>query len=645
MVDLDGERDVPERQVAAMGDAVRHRGPDESGHLVRPGLGLASRRLAIIDIEHGQQPLANPDKSVVVVYNGELFDYPEKRAELETRGHRFQTDCDTELLVHLWAQHGRGMLDHLRGQFAFALVDFKQRLLLLARDRTGICPLYWTRRDGWLLFGSEIKALLASGLVRPELDPLALDHIFSFFAIGRRRTFFAGVSALLPGTFLEANLATGEVREDRYWDLDFPDRGQEEHPTDVVQQFGHTLEEAVRLRLRADVPVVSYLSGGVDSTTVAALASRVLERPIPTFTIKIPHPELDETDRAGLAGRSIGSEPTEVVCGNEVIAEGYRNLILASESPVIDTSCAAIYKLASTVREHGYKVTLSGEGSDEALAGYPWFKFSRLTAPVDRTPLAHWAGRRILRRGAPDIAPQVFQERFELMGGDHATSRLYAGCAMAGYFVYSPEFKRLQNGHTAAHDLDLPLDRMQRWHPLNRALYLGYKVMLAGLLMTHKGDRPAMANSVEARFPFLDRKVVELCARLDPELKLRGLRRDKDVLRRYAAGLLPETIANRPKRPFVARFAETFLAPAPSWVDQLLSPESLSATGYFDLGRVALCRSYIEASPPRWYPRRMLREVALVGVIATQLWHHLFLGGGLCDLPAWEARPCQGRRP
>ncbi len=640
IIDLAGPRDVRPEELEGMARAIVHRGPDEGGELIRPGIGLASRRLSIVGLEDGQQPIFNEDGNVAVVYNGELFDHPEQRQRLEQLGHRFKTRCDTEILVHLWEQYGCGMFDHLSGQFAFALVDFKQRTLILARDQFGICPLYWARREQRLYFGSEIKALLASGSVAAEVDPLGLDHIFSFFAMGTARTMFAGISALPPGSFLKINLPTAsrpaEIRQHTYWQLDFPDQGDELGGAQekLVAEFGDHLEQAVRLRLRADVPVVSYLSGGVDSTTVALVASRQLRRPIPTFTIRMRQPKLDETERALMAAERIGSLPTQIECGENEIASGYRDLLIAAECPVIDTSSAAIYQLATAVKNAGYKVALTGEGADEALAGYPWLKASRYLSPLDRIGMASRWRRTVFER--PKLHPwERYQKRYQQMGGYHAMADLYAFCSLSGDGVYSREFENRLGGYTATDDLTLNLERMKRWDPLNRSLYLGYQVMLPGLLMTHKGDRPAMANSVETRFPFLDRKLVEFCARLAPEFKLRGLRRDKDLLRRFAGGILPSEIADRPKNIFRARYSGSFLDPEPPFVQQLLSAEALDKTGYFDVRKVHHIRERLRKYPSR-LPPHMGWEVSFVGVLATQLWHHLYLGGGLCELEPWS---------
>ncbi len=631
MVDLAGEREVCPATLERMGDALIHRGPDQSGSLRWPGLGLTSRRLSIVGLENGRQPLTNEDGTVALVCNGEFFDYPERREELAARGHRLATSSDSEIVVHLWEEEGERMLAGLRGQFAFALADRRTRQVLLARDQLGICPLFWTIRAGWLYFGSEIKALLAAGSFAPELDVRALDHVFTFFAMGTRRTMFRGVEALQPGRRLL--IGPSGVQESAYWDLDFPDQGEEVRGDEasLTQALEDHLQRAVDLRLRADVPVVSYLSGGLDSTTVAALATRSLGRPLPTFTIRIPHPRLDETERARLAAQTLGCPLEVLTCGDEEIASTYRDLVVASECPVIDTSSAALYRLAGRVRERGYKVALTGEGADEALAGYPWFKVAKLTSAFGPGPAWRPAFYRFCSRGMPW---EVFRRRYEQMGGYHATSDLYGACSLSGYHMLAPDLRSALAGHTAADDLELDPRRLARWHPLHRSLYLGYKVMLAGLLMTHKGDRPAMANSVETRFPFLDLDLVKFCASLAPEYKLRGWNRDKHLLRQVAVRRLPASIADRPKSIFRARYAGSFLDPAPRWVEQLLSPESLARTGLFAPGAVASSRAWA-ARTRRWPRPLMMHEMGLVGVISTQLWHHLFLGGGLCELPPW----------
>lgn len=650
VIDLKGSRGVEPAVIGAMARAIVHRGPDEDGFLFRPGLAFANRRLSIVGLADGRQPIFNEDGSVAVVFNGEFFDYPEQKAALIAKGHRFRTSCDTELLPHLWEEYGEGMLERLRGQFAFALYDAKKRTIILARDRLGICPLHVARRGDWLYFGSEIKAILASGRVEPEPDPRGLDHIFTFFAMGTRRTAFKGISAVYPGSYLKIEFRGDEraadVQEKFYWDLDFPDQGDEYNPADpskVVDEFREVFNRAVDIRLRADVPVVGYLSGGVDSTTVVATASKLRGSPLPAFTIQITAQGLDETDRALMAARTIGSRPTIVTCDSSRISNAYPKLVLASEAPVMDTSCAALYCLAEEVHRQGYKVAVTGEGADEALAGYPWFKTNRLMRLLDRGSFrpSNVLRRAFLKATAPHIPWSNALRTQALIGGPHACLDLYGLVSLSRSRFYRPEMYDAMEGHIAYEDLVLNLDRLKKWSPLNQSLYLGYKTMLPGLLMNHKGDRPAMHNSVETRYPFLDEDVVAFCAKVHPRWKLKGLTRDKHLLRTLAGSMLPKEIADRPKAMFRAPFANTFFDAPPSFVDQLLSEESIAKTGYF---RPEAVREYRNSYHRyRWGSgRRLTLEMGLTGVMATQLWHHLFLGGELCDLPAWSPPSLRG---
>lgn len=622
-----------------MAAALVHRGPDDCGFLFAPGIGLAHRRLSIVGVADGRQPIFNEDRSVAVICNGELFDFPERRAELEVKGHVFRTHSDSELIVHLYEEHGEDLFPYLKGQFAFVLIDFARGVALLARDRVGICPLFWSRQGDIVYFGSEIKALIASGAVRPIADRHGLDHLFTFFALGGRRTAFEGVQAVAPGHYVKIDLptrgkATAPV-ERKYWDLDFPDWGDEDDSADGVKltdAFEAAFARAVEIRLRADVPVAGYLSGGVDSAYVLATAARVSGRSLPSFTLRIPG--LDEVDNALEASRAIGDRrPTVVEAGASRIMDSYAALTEAAEAPVLDTSCAALLALSHAVRAEGYKVVLTGEGADEAFAGYVWFKIRELARSFDvgdafrpSTLLS-----RVARKwAAPHISFAELGRVDAMIAGPHAQSLMYNLVATSRERYFSAGFKEDLGDRLAYEDLDLDLERMARWHPLNRSLYLGYKIQLAGLLLGPKGDRIAMANSVEARYPFLDEDVIALTSRLHPRWKLRRGLRNKFLLRQAAERVLPEAIAQRPKHMFRAPLAESFLAHPPAFVLDLVSSESLERTGYFDVGRVRRdCEALAEGRGLGTFA-----SLGLSGVVATQLWHHLYLGGGLCSLPA-----------
>ena len=642
--DLSGRRPLPKGALEAMAAALVHRGPDEDGFLERPGLGLASRRLSIIGLKDGRQPVSNEDGSISAVFNGELFDFPELRGTLERRGHRFSTHCDTELLPHLWEEHGDDFFDHLRGQFAFALWDERRRRLVVGRDRFGICPLFWTtRRFGegdWLFFASEIKALLASGLVQARPDVRGINHVFTFFALPGPVTCFEGIHALSPGNYLSVERGlpgtTNPVRERAYWKMDFPDRGQEvrvRSAKQLVDEFESVLEKAVQRRLRADVPVVSYLSGGVNSSIVVALANHLRTEPIPTFTIRIEDPGLDEANEAALVARHLGSPSHVVRYGRADVLDTYPELIAAAESPVIDTACAALLALAREVNAEGYKVALTGEGADEWLAGYPWYKVHRLLSLLDVIPglrLSQLSRRAYLRfTRAPQFPWSLARRVQAATGGHNAWLDVYGLMSMSKLRFYSRQMHEALGDHLPYADLGLDLARMRRWHPLNRSIYLGARVMLPGLLLAAKGDRVAMHSSVETRYPFLDEAVFSFCSSLPPRWKLRGLC-EKYALRRLADRWLPRRIAWRRKAMFRAPLDGFYAGTRSELVDQLLSDESLTRTGYFEPSAVRHWRDTLP-SMPRGSNQRTSVEMGLVGVIATQLWHQTFIDSNIAE--------------
>lgn len=648
IADVEGERAIPAGVLRVMASTLFHRGPDQDGFLERRALGIASRRLSIVGLGDGRQPISNEDQTVHVVFNGEIFDYPELKSELEGRGHRFVTHCDTELLPHLWEEHQEQMFAHLSGQFAFALWDERRRLLILARDRLGICPLYWTeQRTGgghWLLFASEIKALLRSGLIEAQPDLRGIDHALTFFALPGPVTCFEGVQSLLPGHFLSVQFShPGEpalIRDHTYWEIDFPDRGTEvrdDKSGKLLDQYEGLVTHAVARRLRADVPVVSYLSGGVDSSLVLSMASRIGGQPLPAFTLQITAARLDETSKAAEAAAHVGVEPRILPCGMDDIVAAYPRLTEAAECPVSDTCCAALLLLAEDVHRQGYKVALTGEGADETLAGYPWFKSHKLIEVLDILP--GLALSRPLRRGVAHLLgarpfSRAYQARIEeAVGGYTAWQDLYDLVSLSKPRFYGPRLRELLGTYVPYADLGLNVERFRRWHPLNQSLYLGLRIHLAGLLLSVGGDRVAMHSSLETRYPFLDEDVVGFLARLDPRLKLRAFK-DKYFLRRLAERWLPKSIASRPKTMFRAPWDIVSSGRASSFVDQLLSEGALEQTGYFDVDSVRHWRTVLPRT--RGSPRRVLVEHGLAGVVATQLWHHKFIADLGADVPVFE---------
>jgi asparagine synthase (glutamine-hydrolysing) len=643
-IDLAGQRGFAAAQLLAMTGAIAHRGPDDEHIHLEPGLALGARRLSIVDLSGGRQPLCNEDGTVWVTQNGEIFEYPELQQELLSRGHTLSTRCDTELWVHLYEDLREGMFAKTRGQFAVALWDRKTRTLILGRDRVGICPLHYAEVDGWLLWGSEIKALFSSGMIQPRPDRKGIDLFFNTFCAGTSRTFFEGIKMIPPGHYLLVR--DGRVVMKQYWDLDFPDDGAErrlDDPAPLVDELEHLMRQAVERRLRGDVPVVSYISGGLDSTVVLGLSSRQRGYAVPSFTIGLDRAGPDERSNATESAQALGSRLTTVTLNRADIVSAYPELIRAAEGPVMDSASACLMRLAAAVRQQGYKVALTGEGADEALAGYAWFKTQKIRDALRRRfgstiPSAI----RALVLGMMGGDQSHLPDRFPIQGFRTAQQDIYDLLGLARSFLYSGAMWRDLAGHSPYDDLGIHHDRFRNWAPLNQSLYVGYKVMLAGLLLCGKGDRVAMNSSVETRYPLLDDGVITFCSTIAPEYKLHGVT-DKWLLRRVASRTLPPRIANRPKTMFQASRSEAFLDRSrPPWVDQLLSRKSLEATGYFDPDGVARERAR-QVRYPRVTPKRIIMDLSLTCVVATQLWHHIYLGGGLCDLPVWSPMPL--RRP
>jgi asparagine synthase (glutamine-hydrolysing) len=631
--DLHGQQRLPPGALQRMTEALAHRGP-AGGMIEEPGLGLAWRR------RHAAPPRetipGNEDGTIVAACQGVFTNEHDLRSHLTSRRHQLRSAHAAEILVHLWEDDGAALLARLRGQFALAIWDRRQRSLLLGRDRIGMAPLYWAQRGPWLLFASEIKGLLASGLVPAEVDRRGVDHVMTFMGLPAARTCFRDVQALLPGHGLLAQGGNVQVR--RYWDLDFPERGQEEKTRGVEQateELQDLLQRAVTRRLPGDEPVASYISGGIDCSTLTALAGKSLQRPVPTFTARIDSPRLDESDRAVRIGRSLGFDPKVESFDPGRILDTFPRLIRAAECPTPDGSCGALLLLAERVQAEGVRVVLAGDGADDLFAGYPWFKTNRLLGLLDVVPGFRFGlalRRLILRWTAPHITAAMVRRTQALIGGHNAWLDLYGLISLNRSRFYSAGMREALAGHIAYEDLVLDLGRMRRWHPLNQALYLGMKTHVPGLLLQAKGERIAMHSGVELRYPYLDEDVVAFSTRLHPRWKLRRLR-DKYLLRRVAERWLPRDIAWRPKRDFVAPFDSLYRPPAPRWVEELLSEASLRRAGYFDPTAVRHWRGHY-GKLARIGSRRFSVEIGLASVVATQLWHHLYIDGNLADLPS-----------
>ncbi len=649
IIDLSGSQTIPLRLIRRMGNALTHRGPDEMGEFRAPGIGFISRRLSIQDVAHGHQPMFNETREICTVFNGEIYDHEKIRADLQARGHQIKSRCDTELLPHLWEDHQEQFLDKLNGQFGLAIHDSVNRTILLARDRFGICPLYWAEiRDQdrrLIVFASEIKALIASGLIDPKPDLRGIDCLFSLMAVPGPSTCFEGVNLLLPGHYLKIKLGHSQddasLEERAYWSIDFPDKGQEYRGEsgELVDKFESLLLGSVDRRLKADVPVAAFLSGGVDSGTVVALAKSVRGRAPETFTSKILNSALDESEKAARLADFVDSQLHYDPCGTDDIVNGYQNLIVAAEAPVVDTACSATQLLARRIHNEGFKVSLCGQGADELLAGYPWFKVERGFSHLERAT-GSTVSSAVLNRlrgflGFDEAGRQRLLKYNESAGGSSAFLFFFSLMNLSRSNLYSSDMHRELESHDPFAALQPDLERMQHWHPLNRSIYWGMRIFLAGHLMSAKGDRVSMSNSVEVRYPFLDNDVFDFLAGIHPDWKLKGFQ-DKYLLRLVAERWIPKDVAWRRKAMFRAPLNSFFLDGRLPYVDQLLSEESIRKTGYFDYEAVKRWRESYPSTPKILHKRDAV-EMGLVGALSTQLWHHTYIDPSLADLPDWTA--------
>jgi asparagine synthase (glutamine-hydrolysing) len=648
-LNLTPQQPVEERHLRQMLAMLRHRGPDEFGIYLDDQVGLGSARLSIIDLSTGRQPIGNEDGNLWIVFNGEIFNYIELRPELETRGHRFTTQSDTEVILHLYEEYGPSCLQYLNGQFAFAIWNRREQSLFLARDRVGILPLFYTVRSNKLIFGSEIKALLAHPDVDAVLDPAALDQIFTYWSTLSPRTAFKDIVDVPPGHYLMAR--KDAITKTAYWQLEFPDSFSDETRDfdQCLEAFRSLLIDATQIRLRADVPVGAYLSGGLDSSTTSAVIRNYTQNRLDTFSISFSDPDFDESEFQHRMAGHLGTDHHIVQITQADIGRVFPDVIWHTEAPVLRTSPAPMYLLSKLVRDHHFKVVLTGEGADEFLGGYNIFK----EAQVRR----FWA-----RQPNSVLRPLLLKRLYPYIGHLKDRDSAYLG----GFFrkgleqVDAPDYSHalrwrntgrtrrlfsaeLREAAAAANGSGGPAypAGFERWHPLNQAQYLEATIFLSQYLLSSQGDRMVMAHSVEGRFPFLDHRLIEFSNQLPPRFKLNGLT-EKYILKKVAKSWLPEMIWRRPKRPYRAPIHRSFFNEAtPDYVRELVSPESLKASGLFHPPAVSQLVGKIESG----FPMGETDDMAIVGIISSQLVHRQFVADFRMPPPLSDADPvkvCRG---
>ena len=631
---LKKEKKIDMDLLKQMTSILRHRGPDEFGFYNDDKIGLGHSRLSIIDLSGGKQPIHNEDKTIWITFNGEIFNHLELREELVKKGHQFYTHTDTEVIIHLYEEKGMEFIRELNGQFAFAVWDRKQGRLILARDRVGIIPLFYTLADGELIFASEIKSIFVNKKVIRQIDPVGLEQLFTFWATISPRTIFEEIKELPAGSCLVAK--DSAIKTKRYWEMKFPsiDRRKAVYSENYYsERLFELLKDSSRLRLRADVPVAAYLSGGIDSSFISALVKKFYNNNLQTFSVTFTDRDYDESAYQKEMADFIGTEHRNINCSSADIGRIMPEVIWHTEKPLIRTAPAPLFLLARLVRQNKIKVVLTGEGSDEILGGYDLFREAKIRRFWAKNPSSKL--RPLLMRKLYSYVPNWPKTASKFLEGFYRRHLLDTHCK---YYSHLPRWdaggrntlffsdvmksRLIEDKSISEFEDTLPED-FGRWDSLSQAQYIEINTLLSGNLLSSQGDRIMMANSVEGRFPFLDHRVMEFCAQVPADLKLKILN-EKYILKKIAAPYVPEKICRRVKQAYRAPDSASFFNSGKlDYMDDLLSEENIRKTGYFNPAAVgqlmSKCRKMESASISA------KDNMAVVGVLTTLLVDNLFI--------------------
>ena len=630
LLKLDGS--TPDRELLGrMIATLKHRGPDANGIHISGPAGLAHARLSIIDLQSGGQPMSSADGRLWITFNGEIFNYIELREELLAKGHKFLTRSDTEAILVAYLEWGEECVNHFNGQWAFAIWDTAKKELFLSRDRVGVRPLFYTQTRDSFLFASEIKALFACPEVPRAIDPQGMDQVFTFWSTIPPRTAFRDICQLPPGHSL--TVRNNKVQTRQYWSTPYV---HDEAPCNgnlrpLAEELLHLLEDATKIRLRSDVPVGAYLSGGMDSTVTTALVGKIAGERLRSFSITFDDGEFDESNFQDEASAYLGTQHSRVCCSHADIARVFPEVIRHAEQPIVRTAPVPMFLLSELVRKSGFKVVLTGEGADEALGGYDIFKEAKIRRFWGRNPDSQWRPL-LLKRLYPYLQDFQKQSPANLRRFFHVTPEDMASPFFSHLprweltarlkLLFSRDFHEQVAKFNAMGDLErmLPSD-FRAWPSFTQGEYLETKYFLSGYLLSSQGDRMAMAHSVEGRYPFLDYRVLSFAAKLPINAKMHVLN-EKYILKQACKDVIPPSIVRRRKQPYRAPDGRCFFeAGAPDYVREMLSESAVQKAGIFDpqavkalVGKFAAGR----ASSVR-------DDMALVGVLSTQLVTSQFL--------------------
>lgn len=629
IVNLGKQQPIIPKALRQMVSIQRHRGPDETGAYIDDNIGLAHARLSIIDLSEGTQPIHNEDKSLWIIYNGEVFNYPELRQKLIQHGHKFYTSSDTEVILHLYEEKGIDCLNELNGQYAFAIWNSKNKTLFLARDRVGILPLHYTIQNQRLYFASEVKGIFTNKEINRSLDPESLDQIFTYWTTLPGKTTFRDIKELPPAHYML--ISQNKIKIDKYWDLNFPNNKEtiNRKNDDLVNEISETLMDSIKIRLRADVPVGTYLSGGLDSSALTETVKKNFNNELRSFGIRFENKDYDEGRFQKEIVDFLKVNHSEIIATNEAIGSNLEKVLWHTEKPLLRTGPIPLYILSGLVNQSGYKVVLTGEGADEIFGGYDIFKEAKIRKFWSKYPDSRL---RPLLLGR--LYPYIFKDdrlkqtliAFFKNGIDNPEDPFFShnirwkNTAKIKSF-FSEQLKNSNkdfDGYSELRKL-LPANFFE-WDTVTKSQFLESMIFLSNYLLSSQGDRVAMAHSLELRVPYLDHRLIELLAKVSSETKINGLN-EKYLLKQVFKNRLPSNILKRWKNPYRAPIHKTLLNNDLNLTKDYCSEDALKRTEIFEPIKVLKLIKKLE----KLDKASEFDEMALVGIISTQIIYKIFI--------------------
>ncbi len=610
---------------------IRHRGSDDCNIFIDNNIATGSKGLCEADSDNNSQYASVKNHNLTVSFSGRIFNYPELKSELEKKGYRFITLDSEELIIYLYSEYGKDCVNKLNGQFAFSIWDKTKQELFLTRDRIGILPLFYYLSSDLFVFGSEVKALFGHPDVKPEFCVNSLSEVFTFWATVSPNTVFRGIKECPPGHYML--IKNGKAKIIKYWDLKFSEPGNYFRGSfdDAVSEFDTVFSDSVKLRLRTDIEIGAYLSGGIDSATITQYIKSARPGNLQTFSVGFSEKEFDESEYQKIVSNYLQTRHTGYNITSFEIAENFPRAIWHCETPLLRTSPVPMFKLSQRVKEHNINIVLSGEGADELLAGYNIFKenkIRRFWAKDKNSKIRPLLLSRLypyikaLNNANPNALKLFFGYKLEETDSPVYSHLLRWNNTSSIKNHFNSEIKekiKLTDPYQSV--MNMLGSEMNFFDPLSKAQYIEMKIFLSGYLLSSQGDRMSMANGVEARFPFLDHRVIEFSNTLPPDYKLRGLN-EKVLLKRMMKGKLPEEIINRPKQPYRAPVLNSFLGKqSPEYINEILSPEFLKESNIFNPDSVV--RLLLKMNSGKAYSE--IDNMALTAIISTQLLYYMFI--------------------